>query len=143
MREGRPSRGYENTGRPAEQDDRGDREDEPERDAAGAHALHGYREALGERHARHQEEELCEVGGRRRCVDVPEERQADGTGARDDYGGDHGQHPGRDRSGRRHPRAYLAFDRPAVVRRRLGTAACCSPATESSPTRFRAGVYQP
>ena len=46
MREHR-SRCDDHAGRPAEQDDRRDGEDEAERDAAGAHSFHGHRETLG------------------------------------------------------------------------------------------------
>ncbi len=64
MRDGRPAGRDDHAGLPPEEDDRGDREDEAERDAAGVDALYGHRETLGENHA---EEESCDrqaVSGR-------------------------------------------------------------------------------
>ena len=88
MRERRRSGGDDHAGRPAEQDDRGDREDEAERDAAGAHSLHRHREPLGHGHAGEQAEKLSQIGRRGRCPRVPIDGECEGGRARDDHGHD-------------------------------------------------------
>ena len=74
VRDRRPAGRDDHAGLPAEEQDRGDREDEAERDAAGVDALDGHREALGEDHAEEEPRERCDVLGRvcasarRRCT---------------------------------------------------------------------------
>ena len=87
VRHRRPAGRDDDTGLPAEEDDRRDGEYEAERDAACVDALDGDGEPLGEHHAEEERNECSDVCRRMRRSRVGDARRCDGCNPRHDDGG--------------------------------------------------------